>query len=308
MRIMTNGRASRIVSGRARFAGDSGTPQRAGHRTKPRDGEYALATGLAAVRRLFVLHNIYAPAGRRILYQAGLTRGMHVADFGCGVGAVTRMLAETVGPSGRVTGIDANRAQLAQASAICKNDGLTNTWFVEADACDTGVPQETFDLVYCRYLLLHLPDPAACLNEMRRVLKPGGILVVEDGDLASATSVPPTALNAFADLFSQLGPTRSLDYSLARNLYHMVKDAGFSDPEIEIHQPAASGGDIGLLLKWSVEEAGPAFVGAGLITPDALEQTLQDMDAAAQDRNVLALAPRMSQVWARKAVRHGDIR
>ena len=75
---------------------------------KSRRGEYALASGAAAVRRLFVLHNIYGPAGRRILLQAGLKPGMHVADFGCGVGAVTHMLGEIVGPSGSVTGIDAS--------------------------------------------------------------------------------------------------------------------------------------------------------------------------------------------------------
>ncbi len=114
-------------------------------------------------------------------------------------------------------------------------------------------------------------------------------------------AIPPTALNAFADLFSQLGPKRELDYSIARNLYHIVKDAGFANPEIEIHQPAESAGDTGLLLKWSVEEAGPAFVNAGLLTSGELEQTLKDMDTAMQDPNVLALAPRMSQVWARKA-------
>ena len=298
---MTNAQTGRIISNGASSLGGRRWRRAAENRSKSSRGEYALATGSAAVRRLFVLHKVYSSAGRRILLQAGLTPGMHVADFGCGVGAVTRMLAEMVGKSGTVTGIDVNRAQLEQASATCTSQGFRNVLFVETDACDTGLPDACFDLVYCRCLLLHLPDPAACLREMRRVLKSGGVLVVEDGDLASATSVPPTALNAFADLFSQLGPKRDLDYSMARNLYHMVKDAGFADPEIEIHQPAASAGDTGLLLKWSVEEAGPAFVNAGLLTSGELEQTLKDMDTAMQDPNVLALAPRMSQVWARKA-------
>jgi len=263
-------------------------------------GEYALATGAAAVRRLFVLHNIYSPAGRRVLLRAGLKPGMQVADFGCGVGAVTRMLAEMVGAAGTVLGIDANAAQLEQARQICKDGGVANVSFLAADACATPLPRESFDLVYCRFLLLHLPDPAACLREMRDVLRPGGLLVVEDGDLATATSFPPTALDAFAELFTRLGPMRGLDYSMASNLFHLVKGAGFSDPDIEIHQPAMSGGDIGRLLKWSVEEAGPAFVNAGLLTSDQLERTLSDMQAAAEDRNVLALAPRMSLVWARK--------
>ena len=137
---------------------------------------------------------------------------------------------------------------------------------MKADACATGLLRGSFDLVYCRFLLLHLPDPAACLREMRAVLKPGGLLVVEDGDLASAASVPSTALDAFAYLFTRLAPTRGLNYSLSVNLYHMVKAAGFSAPEIEIHQPAISRGDERFLLQWSVEEAAPAFLSAGLIT------------------------------------------
>src|SRR3954462_6227890 len=92
---------------------------------------YVLATGAAAVRRLHVLHNIYSPAGQRILRQAGLTEGMRVADFGCGVGVVTRMLAEMVGPLGNVTGIDVDGAQLEQAGKLCAREGLTNTRFVK---------------------------------------------------------------------------------------------------------------------------------------------------------------------------------
>src|SRR3954452_17190021 len=99
-----------------------------------RTGEYALASGPAAVDRLFVLHNIYSPAGRRLLLQAGLNPGMHVADFGCGVGAVTRMLAEMVGPKGSVTGIDASAAQIDQAAHVCRVAGLTNALFQVADA------------------------------------------------------------------------------------------------------------------------------------------------------------------------------
>jgi len=268
--------------------------------SRPAEGEYVLATGVAAVRRLLVLHDIYSSAGRRVLLQAGLKPGMHIADFGCGVGAVTRMLAEMVGPSGRVLGVDANAAQLEQARHLCNSGDVSNVSFLTADACATGLPRESFDLVYCRFLLLHLPDPAACLREMRGVLKPGGLLVVEDGDLATAASHPPTAFDAFAWLFTGLGSTRGLNYSVANNLYHLVKSVGFSDPEIEIHQPAMSRGNTGLLLKWSVEEAGPAFVAAGLITPNQLEQTLAGMQSAAQDPDVLVLAPRMSLVWARK--------
>jgi hypothetical protein len=90
---------------------------------------------------------------------------------------------------------------------------------------------------------------------MWRVLKPGGILLVEDGDLASACSVPPTALDAFAELFSRLGPMRGVDYSVANRLWHLVAEAGFAITNVRVHQPAERAGLSGLLLKWSVEEA-----------------------------------------------------
>ncbi|MBV9611255.1 MAG: class I SAM-dependent methyltransferase, partial [Acidobacteriaceae bacterium] len=111
---------------------------------------YVLATGASAVRRLHVLHDIYSPAGKRILLEAGLTQGMKVADFGCGVGVVTAMLGELVGPFGSVTGVDADGAQIRQADALCARKGLKNVRFLRADATRTGLPRASFDLVYCR--------------------------------------------------------------------------------------------------------------------------------------------------------------
>jgi SAM-dependent methyltransferase len=263
-------------------------------------GQYALATGADAVGRLKMLHKIYSPAGRQFLLEAGLTKGMRVADFGCGSGFVSRMLAEVVGPSGNVVGVDVNGAQIEQARKLSAKEGLTNTSFIEASAYDTGLPRNTFDLVYCRFLLLHLADPGACLREMRDILKPGGILVIEDGDLATAASIPPTALDAFADLFCRLGPLRGVDYSIANRLCHLVAGAGLSLVNLKVHQPADREGENGLLLKWSVQEAGPAFVDAGLISSDRLQRTLSDMQIALEDSTVLVLAPRMSLVCARK--------
>jgi hypothetical protein len=80
----------------------------------------------------------------------------------------------------------------------------------------------------------------------------------------------------------------------------MVKDAGFADPRIEIHQPAGCRDDHGVLLTWSVAEAGPAFVAAELITADKLDHTLAAMRRVNADEKVLAVMPRMAQVWARK--------
>jgi SAM-dependent methyltransferase len=266
-------------------------------------GRYALATGAAADYRLNLLHSLYGPGTRRLLLDAGIRRGMRVADLGCGVGMVTALLAYLVGPEGDVVGIDASAEQLAQARERLKTD-YTNTRFVQANATDTRLPPGSFDLVYCRFLLIHLAEPEQALREMRTLLKPNGIVVCEDGDLTSAGSEPPSALGAFADLWGRLGPRRGVDYTLGRCLFHMVQAAGFPEPEIAFNQPVLARGENKRLLELSVAEAGPAFIEAGLITERELDRTLIEMRCSSEDETVLALMPRMSQVWARKPAPH----
>jgi SAM-dependent methyltransferase len=263
-------------------------------------GPYVLATGEAAAYRLKLLHQVYGPGTREVLWSAGIRAGMRVADLGCGVGQVSADLAKLVGPEGRVVGVDVSRAQLGQAENVCRQRGLTNVSWVAASAEATGLPTASFDLVYCRFLLLHLVDPDAALREMHRLLRPGGVLVCEDGDILSAGSEPPSALGLFADLFGALGPKRQVDYTLARRLFQMVRAAGFSPANVAFNQPAFVRGAEKRLLELSVAEAAPAFVEEGLISEDALREGLQAMQRLAWDETVLAIMPRMAQVSAVK--------
>lgn len=263
-------------------------------------GEYVLATGEAAANRLRILHSVYGPGAHRVLLQAGIRPGMRVADLGSGTGMVTQLLAELVGPTGEVVGIDYSAGQIKQARALLP-PGVSNVSFVNASATDTGLPRESFDLVYSRFLLIHLTEPELALREMYDLLKPEGVLVIEDGDLTTAGSEPPSSLQAFSELFGRLGPTWGVDYTLGRRLFQMVLAANFASPQITFNQPVISKGEDKRLLELSVAEAGAAFVGAGLITVGELVQTLNDMNELADDETVLALMPRMSQVWARKS-------
>ena len=263
-------------------------------------GDYVLATGSAAANRLRILHSIYGPGALRVLSRAEIQKGMRVADIGCGVGMVTRMLADLVGPTGEVVGVDFSGAQIEQARALSPPDA-TNVRFVEASATQTGLPEESFDLVYSRFLLIHLTEPEIALREMHRILKPTGVLVCEDGDLTSADSEPPSQLQAFSRLFGRLGPKWGVDYTLGRRLFQMVLAANFFQPEITFNQPVFASGERKRLLELSVAEAGPSFVAAGLISDNELQSLVFEMRRLAEDEKVLAMMPRMSQVVARKS-------
>jgi SAM-dependent methyltransferase len=261
---------------------------------------YTLATGAAAANRLEVLHEIWGPATRETSIAAGLVPGMKVADFGCGVGTVSAMFAEIVGPKGRVTALDLSAGQLGQARERAAKAGLSNLEFIEADATATGLPSGAFDFVYCRYLLLHLPNPSAGLAEMKRVLRPGGILFVEDADLSSGYTVPPSPIERFGDLYPRLGEARGLDYRLGRRLLHLVQDAGFSDLAVRLNQPAYLRGRQRRAFEWSLEEAADGLVGARLCTRPELDSLLAAMRVAADDPRILVVVPCMNLVTGRK--------
>ena len=299
-RARLNERAAAAAAARGPAqASNSGSPH------QPQAG-YALATGEAAAYRLRLLHNLYGPGTRQVLKNAGLQRGMRVADLGCGVGLVTKLLAQLVGPQGLAIGVDFSSEQLAVARRQ-NASSARNTCFVQASAADTDLPGETFDLIYCRFLLIHLPDPDQALREMLRLLKPGGVVVCEDGDLTTSGSQPESALGAFARLWGQLGPHRGVDFTLGSRLFQMVLAAGFQSPEITYNQPVVARGENKRLLELSVAEAGPAFIAAGLISADELDRTLAEMQRLNLDETVLALMPRMSQVWARKPISPGRV-
>jgi SAM-dependent methyltransferase len=85
-------------------------------------GAYALATGRAAAHRLGMLHGLYE-ACSRLLREAGLWPGKRAADLGCGVGLVTGLIVELVGPWGHVVGIDAS-AQRTLVGHLCRRPRL----------------------------------------------------------------------------------------------------------------------------------------------------------------------------------------
>ena len=116
--------------------------------------------------------------------------------------------------------------------------------------------------------------------------------------LTSAGSEPLTTLGA-SRTSSAGSVLRGVDYTLGRGLFHMVQRPAFP-PDITFNQPVRARGKSKRLLELSVAEAGHAFVDAGLITPEELEHTLVSMQHANADETVLAVMPRMSQVWARK--------
>ena len=119
----------------------------------------------------------------RIAERSGIKEGMKVIDLGCGSGAFTPFVARVVGEKGKVYAVDIQPAMLKQLErklARAENQDIRNIELKETSAYDLPFDDESIDLVYVVAVLQEIPDRGRALREIRRVLKPGGILAVTE--------------------------------------------------------------------------------------------------------------------------------
>jgi SAM-dependent methyltransferase len=225
---------------------------------------------------------------------------MRVADIGCGVGAMTAWIAREVGPEGEVVAVDISAEQVRKAQETLAAEGLTNVRFVTAGAVDTGLPRASFDLVYTRFVLMHLPDPVQALRELRDLVRPGGVLACEDGDFTSPFCEPPSpAFDRCFELYRAIGERRGLDFRIGPKLHRMFLEAGFAAPMVTLAQPVFVRGEEKRLPEWTLQESAPALTEAGLAAAEEIADVAAQMEALAANPSVMFGMARMTQVHAR---------
>ena len=153
---------------------------------------YALGHSDRELDRLSAQARLIDPITRRFFHDAGIVPGMRVLDVGCGAGDVAFLVADMVGGSGEVTGVD--RASNALAAAQARADALSrrNVIFAQGDPAQMAF-ERPFDAVVGRYVLQFQPDPAAMLRKLAAHVRPGGPIVFHELDWDGASSFPPSS-------------------------------------------------------------------------------------------------------------------
>ena len=124
---------------------------------------------------------------RRFLADAGVGTGMRVIEIGCGSGEVTQILAELVGPTGTVLALDRNEGALALAQEQLRAQGIEHVQFMVVDVTSDSphqhpFPEESFDVLAGRRVLMYLQDPATVVRRFAKCLRSGGTVVFEEAD------------------------------------------------------------------------------------------------------------------------------
>jgi ubiquinone/menaquinone biosynthesis C-methylase UbiE len=196
-------------------------------------GTYSLGRTPEEYERLRVQSRAWESATSRLLDQVGLASGASCLDAGCGPGETMRLMAQRVGPAGRVIGIDVDAPLGAQATTMLQNAGHRQCRFVALDlAADEPVPGAPFDLVYARLLLYHLPQRVSVLRRLWDAVAVGGHLLIQEYDLRSIGILPTLdsveeLTRVLKDAFTAAG----CDVQIGARLPELFAQAGIGAPD-----------------------------------------------------------------------------
>jgi SAM-dependent methyltransferase len=185
---------------------------------------YIHGTSEKEQQRLSLLSRITNGSFIRFL---GDLSGKHVCDFGCGTGALIADFAAAY-PSAKITGIEISADQLRRAHETLGDNG--NITLILNDATKNDLPDSTFDLTCCRYLLEHVSDPVEAARQMLRITKPGGVLACQENDLHNVLYWPAVdGMDRLMEQFCRLQIELSGDPFIGRKLFDIFKKAGATD-------------------------------------------------------------------------------
>jgi SAM-dependent methyltransferase len=195
---------------------------------------YLLANQPSESERLQLQSRVWEPAGRQLLSKVGDGSGRHALDVGCGAMGWLRILSEWVGPSGQLVGTDIDESLLGAARSFLEGEGISNVVLVVDDLFQSKLEPQSFDLVHARFVIAPLGRGREQANSYRRLLTPGGALVLEEWDLGSWHFNPPApAAERLIELLSEI--FAALGGEAGRGLPELLREVGTEQPEIDAH-------------------------------------------------------------------------
>jgi len=188
---------------------------------------YLLAGQVSELERLKLQSQVWEPTGRRLLDEIGEGRGYRAVDIGCGVMGWLRLLSEWVGPAGEVVGTDIDDAMLAAAKDFVGEHNLGNVVLRNDDLFATTLQPASYDLVHSRYEITPLGRAADQMTTYLGLARRGGVVVLEDPDVASWHFNPPApALEELIELIVEAFRRTGGDWDAGRKHLDLFRSFG----------------------------------------------------------------------------------
>jgi ubiquinone/menaquinone biosynthesis C-methylase UbiE len=237
-----------------------------------------------------------------MLDRIGDITGWRCLDLGCGAGGITNLLAQRVGPSGHVVGLDTEASALVAAQHWAASLGLEGIEYVEGNAYASELPRACFDLVHVRFVMGTAGEMDVLLKEMLALTRPGGVVAAQEPDIDALRCYPPHP--AWTRLQTALGAAfRAIggDVHFARKQFQVLRDAGLEDVQYRPFIVGCRSTDPFVdYLPQTIESLRSTLLREKIIDEVQLNEALAACRQHLRDAGTVFDSFRVAQVWGRK--------
>ena len=265
---------------------------------------YALGHLEQELERLSRQAEVFDPFTHQLLQQAGISTGMRVLDVGCGAGDVAFLVADLVGSTGGVVGVDRAAEAIQRATMRAQARHLENVKFLEGDPTKTQF-DGPFDAVVGRLILMYYPDPIDAVRKLAGHVRDGGLVVFQEFDIANCRSLPPApTFDRSVGWIKQALRATGARTELGLEMYSLFLAAGLPGPSMRMDAAIGGGPDCPAfeMAAEVVRSLLPVMEKLQIATATevniaSLEQRMRDEVVAAKG---VALSPGLIGAWSRK--------
>lgn len=271
------------------------------------EDNYVLGNSDREYRRLITQGHILRPWTEHFMRAAGIVSGMSVLDLGSGIGDVSLLAANIVGPGGRVLGIDRDSVVVDRARHRIAGEACGEFVDFAVATLDEFDSSTQFDAIVGRYVLLYQADPANTLRRLVRFLRPGGIVVIHELDSTNLTNASRPRCEFWDDacaLVTEAFRRSGTPPGIGERIGPVFVDAGLPWPTIETSGMVGvgPGRQVYSWLAAILQSLAPAVDRLGLTLPEGL--TLDESLPVTLEKAVLSagsqvVGPTQCGAWTR---------
>ena len=270
-------------------------------------GQYLLGTGARELERLERQDRLWGPVTEAFLDRLEIGAGQVCLDVGAGPGLVSERLSRRVGPAGRVTALDPSRDWQAHLTRRIADGELANVRLSSATLAEarSELQPSSFDLVFVRWVLSFLPDLEQAIADLARLLRPGGVLAIQDYNHEGVSVFPESEgframIRATREAYVRTGG----DPWVAARLRGPLRRAGLE--VCDWNATVLSGPSDSAVARWLDEFFRPQcdnLGGKGDFGSEDKERFLREWDERRADPDAVFFSPIVLDVAARKPAR-----
>ncbi|MCP4181290.1 MAG: methyltransferase domain-containing protein [bacterium] len=264
--------------------------------------EYMLEVGEAGKNRLYILNRILNLQSKNFI-SGYLKKGMKVLEAGCGAGHMTAWLAEQVGKEGKVIAIDSSQKQIKLAKHNIERKNLNNVEFIcrDINLLSNNCSIKDFDIVYCRFLMIHLRKPEMLINLFYSLLNDKGIAIFEEPINRDTFTVPESDIwKLLIDAYTKISELNNYNPNYGEIIVSDLRNSKFSNYDIVKYQRILNYKDISEYIIACFSEFKKIYCNSDACTSDEIDFQVNKIESGAYNHLIYSTFHSIFQIAAKK--------